>query len=151
MQSEEERRAKNAEKQRRYRERRREAREAEKAAAGNADNGPVPTTMRDSVESALSAAKWLTDADGASRAQARALAKQVDVLEHAGETTRLLSAHRALSQVLNDLGATATKRLQYELRSQRSTDAEVPDGEVKRASGDAIVSELKRPAKRRRS
>lgn len=149
--SAEERRARNAEKQRRYRERQRELREAEQAKSGNAGNGPVPTTQRDAVDATLKAAKWLTDADAASMAQARALAKSIDELAHSGDLIRMLSAHRALSQVMNDLGATATKRLQYELRSRKAQEGGGDGGEDggSSTSTGGNVTQLRRPPKRR--
>lgn len=147
-----------AEKQRKYRERKR-AEAAAAAAAAEAERnaaGLVPgTETRDAVEETIAAAKWLTAADAASIAQARTLAKRIDVLEFEGETTKALSAHRALSQVLNDLGATATKRLQYELRSRRAAAQEEDgDGERQSDEGKATgtggnVTPLRRPPRRR--
>lgn len=139
-----------AEKQRAYRERKRAEAAAEAEAARNARNAEPGTATRDAVEATLAAAKWLTGADAASIAQARALAKRIDVLEHADETTKALSAHRALSQVLNDLGATATKRQQYELRSRKAeTQAEGGDDEQGAAGTPGNVTRLRRPPKRR--
>jgi len=102
------------------------------------------------VEATLAAAKWLTGADAASIAQARLLAKRIDVLEFEDETTKALSAHRALSQVLNDLGATATKRQQYELRSRKAeSQTEGGDDEQGTAGASGNVTQLRRPPKRR--
>jgi hypothetical protein len=106
--------------------------------------------MRDSVEATIAAAKWLTGADAASMTQARLLAEDVDVLRHEGDTTKALAAHRALSRVLSDLGATATKRQQYELRSRKAeTQTEGGDDEQGTAGASGNVTQLRRPPKRR--
>lgn len=109
--------------------------------------------MQDAVEAAIAAAKWLTGADAASIAQARTLARRIDLLEFQDETTRALSAHRALSQVLNDMGATATKRMQYELRSRRAAPEEDGDERNEGEGGEtpANVTKLRRPAPRSRA
>jgi hypothetical protein len=148
MQSDEERRAKNAAKQRAFRARKAAERAAAKAAAG--DGGDAATTMRDAVESALAAMKWLTDSDVASKAQARLLAEQVDVLGHRGDTIRMLSAHRALSQVLSDLAGTPKVRLQHELRSARVTAKQGGDDVGNEGEAAGNVSAFKRPQKRAR-
>ncbi|MFF2631969.1 hypothetical protein ACFVR6_03710 [Microbacterium sp. NPDC058021] len=143
-----------AERARDYRDRKRQEQEAEDAAARDARDAAAPTTMRDAVEAAITAARWLTGADAASIAQARTLAHRIDVLEHQDDTNRALSAHRALSQVLNDLGATATKRMQYELRSRRAAPEEGDEDE--RESGEGAkepgnVTQLRRPTPRARA
>jgi hypothetical protein len=139
-----------AERARRSRARKREIREAAEAAARDARDKVAGTVTRDAVEATIDAAKWLTGADAASIAQARTLARRIDLLEHEDETTRALSAHRALSQVLNDLGATATKRLQYELRSRKAVAAEGGDDDNE-VEAPANVTSLRRPAKRSRA
>lgn len=143
-----------ADRAREYRDRKRAEQAAVDAAARDARDAAAPTTMRDAVEAAISAARWLTGADAASIAQARTLGRRIDLLEHADETTRALSAHRALSQVLNDLGATATKRLQYELRSRRGAPEEGDVDERNPGEGDetpANVTKLERPQPRSRA
>lgn len=136
--------------------RKRDSRAAAKAAvaaktADAADASEPATTMRDALSDALAAMKWLTDSDGASVAQAKSLALQIDVLEHRGETVRMLSAHRALSRVLSDLAGTPAMRLQHELRSARMAAKQGGDdvgNEGTEAGGN--VSAFKRPEKRRR-
>lgn len=146
MLSDEEKRARNAEKQRRFRARRAQEREAEKAARGSV---PAPSVMRSAVGDALAAMKWLVSSDAASVAQARELARQVDELSHVNDYTRALSAHRALSRVLNDLGGTPTVRMQHELRSlklaKKIEGAEHADGNP---TEGATVSQFRRPPKR---
>lgn len=142
-----------AERAREYRERKRAERDAEEARARDARNAEAATTTQDAVAATISAAKWLTGADAASIAQAKVLARRIDLLEHADDTARALSAHRALSQVLNDLGATATKRLQYELRSRKAAPQEGDGDERIPGEGGATpsnVTRLERPPKRRR-
>lgn len=150
--SDEERRAKNAAKQRAYRQRRAAERDAVRAAAvGDVGNGPAPSTMRDAVASALSHMKWLVPSDDASVAQARMLAEDIDLLRHAGESTKAMSAHAKLSRVLNDLGGTPSVRLARELRSSKlmpevgGSDADAA-AEGKRPGN---VSKFERPAKRK--
>jgi hypothetical protein len=153
-QSEEERRAAARERMRAKRARERAERDAARVSSANAANGEAPTTTRDAVDATIRAAKWLTDADAASIAQARTLARRIDLLEHADETVRALSAHRALSQVLNDLGATATKRLQYELRSRRVVPGEGDGDERSPGEGGKTpdnVTKLERPRPRSRA
>lgn len=111
---------------------------------------PAPTEMRDEVEASLTAMKWLVDSDRAAKAQARRLAKLVDELEHSGETTKALSAHRALTKVLNDLGGTPMRRMMHELRSLRGS-GEVPHDEDhgdESAEAAENVTQFKRPPKR---
>lgn len=93
--------------------------------------------------------KWLVDSDAAAIAQARMLADSVDRLQAAGEESKALSAHRALTSVLNDLGGTPTVRLQRELRSQK-LKTEVPDdGNDTATKGN--VSKFERPPKRQKA
>lgn len=152
--SEEERRARNAAKNRAYRARKAAEREAARAErVSHAGNVPAGTVVRDATDRTIAALKWLTAADEASVAQARTLARRIDLLEHEDETTKALSAHRALSQILNDLGATATKRQQYELRSRRLTPEEGDGDERDPGEGGetpANVTKLQRPARRAR-
>lgn len=154
MVTEAERKAKNAEKQRAYRARKAAERAAAKGDAGNGGDVPAPRTMRDEVDAALAAMKWLVESDRASKAQAKMLAEDVDVLRHAGETTKALSAQRALSRVLADLGGTPTVRMQHELRSLKAkTKSEGSDGSEGEGEGSAAgdnVSKFERPPKRAR-
>lgn len=148
----EEKRAKDAERKRIARAKAAAERDAARAAAKDAADASAATTMRDAVKSAIEAAKWLVPSDAASVAQAHELARQIDEHTAAGDAVKAMSAHRALSRVLNDLGATPAARMHHELRSQRSSKTEVPDGnEGKVATGGAVVSQLKRPTKRRRA
>lgn len=148
----------SAERAREYRERKRAERDAAATAARDERDANAPTTMRDAVEATISAAKWIVDSDAASVAQARALAKQIDELDHAGETVRSISAHRALSRVLADIGATPTARLQHELRSRRMerADGKEVDEDGRQSTGQqgegagGVVTPI-RPPKRRRS
>ena len=105
--------------------------------------------MRDAVAKSVAAMKWVEDSDAAAVAQAEVLAEQVDILGHLGETTKALSAHRALTAILNDLGATPTVRMANELRSLRGKTGspEVPD-DGDDASAGSNVSKFERPAKR---
>lgn len=105
--------------------------------------------MHDAVETALSAMRWLVDSDAAAKAQARMLANTVDRLQSAGEETKALSAHRALTKVLNDLGGTPTVRLQREVRSLK-LKTEVPDGGSD-SPAQGNVSKFERPPKRKKA
>lgn len=149
----EERKVRDAERKRQKRAEEAAAREAEASARRTSAASAAPTTMQDAVEAALTAARWLTGSDAASIAQARTLAKRIDLLEHQDETVRALSAHRALSQVLNDLGATATKRMQYELRSRRAAPEGDDDERNPGEGGEtpANVTKLERPVPRSRA
>lgn len=147
-QSPEERRAADAK-------RKREARAAAKAArqreaADVADAAPVSTVMQDSVAASLLAMKWLKDSDAASVQQAKSLAQLIDELEHRGDLTRALSAHRALSRVLNDLAATPATRLQHEVRSARVGAVRGGDDGGNDEAKPSNVSKFQRPTKRRR-
>ena len=134
----------------------RKKREAETAEKADKADASAPSTMRDAVTAALTAMKWLMPSDDASVAQAKMLAEDVDLLRFAGETSKSLSAQRALTTVLNDLGGTPTVRLQRELRSlrlQRQTGDDEDGGE---SEGDekqqpSNVSKFERPAKRSRT
>lgn len=139
-----------AERAREYRARKASERAAEEAAARDARDAEAPRVMRDAVEASLAAMKWIAPSDAASVAQARSLAEDVDLLRHAGDTNRALSAQRALSRVLNDLGGTPTVRMQHELRSLKA--AKRTEGAD---DGDSVptpdnVTKLERPAKRAR-
>ena len=146
----EERRAKDAERKRIARAKAAEARADAIVAQRTGNASAAPTTMRDAVDESLRAMKWLVASDLASQVQARELARAIDELTHAGEETRALSAHRALSRVLSDLGGTPQVRLQRELRSRKR--APEPEGNDERTDSTSppagIVSEFKRPAKR---
>jgi len=133
--------------------REREAKDAAKSASANASNAAAPSTMRDAVDEALAHMKWLVPSDLASKAQARELAREIDELTHEGERTKALSAHRALSRVLNDLGGTPLVRLQRELRSLKH--APKPEGDDERnpreggaADAGGNVTKFERPARR---
>ena len=146
----EERRAKDAERKRIARAKAAEKRELERAAQRTSSSAAAPTTMRDAVDESLRAMKWLVASDLASQVQARELARTIDELTHQGEPTKALSAHRALSRVLSDLGGTPQVRLQRELRSLKRPPN--PEGDDERTDSThppaGIVSEFKRPAKR---
>ena len=79
------------------------------------------------------------------------LAEDIDLLRHAGESTKAMSAHAKLSRVLNDLGGTPSVRLARELRSSKlmpevgGSDADAA-AEGKRPGN---VSKFERPAKRK--
>lgn len=147
----EERRAKDADRKRKARARA----AATKAAVANKTRTPKSSaetrTMRDAVDEALAAMKWLVASDVASVMQAKELAREIDELSAEGERTKALSAHRALSRVLSDLGGTPNMRMQRELRSLKH--APPPGGEDERpdspSEGGAVVTQLKRPPKRR--
>ena len=142
----EQRKAKDAERKRVARAAARAVRDAARTPASDA---PPSTVMADAVATALTAMKWLEPSDDAAVAQAKMLAATVDRLQHAGEESKALSAHRALTVVLNDLGGTPTVRLQRELRSQKLTKSEVPHGSRgEEAAGN--VSKFERPPKRKR-
>jgi len=84
--------------------------------------------------------------------QAKMLAEQVDELTFAGETTKALSAHRALTTVLDRLGGTPTVRMQHELRSLRQAGKMEATSDGDEGTDQASnVSQFKRPQKRRRS
>lgn len=151
--TDEERRAKNAAKQREYRARKAAERAAAKVTASNAPNPAAPsTTMQDAVDEALAAMKWLVPSDVAAKAQARELARTIDECTDEGNVQKALSAHGRLSRVLSELGGTPMTRLQRELRSLKHAPpkTEEDDGEGEgRATLPANVSKFERPAKRR--
>lgn len=148
----EQKRAKDAARKRASRAAAAEKRDAERKAAADASKASAPSEMRNAVEKALAAMKWLVDSDAASVAQARALAKDVDELGADGDRSRALSAQRALTRVLNDLGGTPTVRMHHELRSLRlAAKTEVPDGEGEAGKQAGNVSAFKRPEKRKRA
>lgn len=105
--------------------------------------------MRDSVRRSLAAMKWLVDSDEAAKDQATELARLVDELQHAGDTSRALSAHRALTKVLNDLGGTPMRRMMHELRSLRGgSGPEVPDEQHEGDETSGNVTQFQRPPRR---
>ncbi|WP_010156213.1 terminase small subunit [Leucobacter chromiiresistens] len=106
--------------------------------------------MRDAVDEALASMKWLVASDVASKMQAKELAREIDELTHEGERTKALSAHRALSRVLSDLGGTPNMRMQRELRSlKHAPEAEGDDERDDATPTPDNVTKLKRPPKRR--
>lgn len=124
---------------REYRARKRRE-EAERARAAS-DGKPGP--MRQSVDSSIEAAKWLSGTDAASIAQARALAA---IIDSATEDLRLqMRAHGLLSRVLGEMGLTARVRMQLELRAQKAQNA-ADETAIARASN---VTRFPRPPKRR--
>lgn len=147
----EERRAKDAERKRIARAAAAAERDAERAKARTGSDAAAGTAMREAVESALKAMKWIQPSDAASVAQVRRLAKAIDELEHEGDRIRLLSAHQALTRVLHELGGTPTVRMQHELRSLRAQKNEVPNGSNDEAAAAGNVSRFERPAKRKRA
>ncbi|SFS07611.1 hypothetical protein SAMN04487846_2260 [Microbacterium sp. cf046] len=90
--------------------------------------------------------KWLADSDGAGMEQARMLAGIIDAAHAAGEVSRELRAHGALTRILDELGGTPRVRLQLELRSRRF-DVERPSTGAQAGSN---VVRFPRPQKRRR-
>lgn len=124
---------------------RKKAEAAERARAA-ADGEPGP--MRQAVDASLAAMKWLADSDAAAIAQARAVAKLIDVAARTGDLRTELRAHPILSKVLADLGGTPRVRLQLELRSRKLAVAESDGAPAKAPNVTPIAS--KRPAKRQR-
>lgn len=109
--------------------------------------------MRDAVDDAIAHMKWLVPSDVASRLQAQDLARIIDEATFSGDDARALSAHRALSRVLNDLGGTPAVRLARELRSlkgaPKSEGGDVGNpGEGKPAGN---VTKFERPTPRARA
>jgi len=145
----EERRARDAERKRKARAKAAKEREAARAAARTAQASVAPRTMRDAVDEALAAMKWLVASDVASKTQARELAREIDELTHEGERTKAMSAHRALSRVLSDLGGTPNVRMQRELRSLKQSPKSEGEDERDDSAPPANVSKFERPAKRR--
>lgn len=152
-QSPEERRAAAAARMRRKRAEEREARGEKAVAAAHVANVPELRPMREAVDAAMAAARWLTLSDEASKEQARQLADDVDASNAAGERAAARAAHRALSRVLNDLGATPSVRLQRELRSRRILEEKggSDDGHAAATGTTGNVSQFERPAPRRRT
>lgn len=150
--TEEQRKADARKRSQEYRDRKKAVAEAAKAKERDARDAAAGTEMRDAIESALKAMKWIQPSDAASVAQARQLAKSIDELAHEGDRIRMLSAHQALTRVLHELGGTPTVRMQHELRSLRAqTKNEVPDGSNDEASTAGNVSAFRRPPKRKRA
>lgn len=150
--SDDERRAKNAEKNRRYRARKAAERDAARGVvSGHAAVTVAPSVMRDAVSSAIGHMKWLVPSDDASVAQAKMLAEDIDLFRHAGEHTKALSAQAKLSRVLNDLGGTPSVRLARELRSLKAGPRTEGDDDATTSDGSlpGNVTKLKRPPKRR--
>lgn len=108
--------------------------------------------MREAVDSAIAAARWLTLSDRASEEQARQLADDVDASNAVGDRAAARSAHRALSRVLNDLGATPSVRLQRELRSRRMIEetGASDDGHAAATGTTGNVTQFERPPRRKR-
>jgi hypothetical protein len=161
----------SAERARKYRERKR----AElAAAAANAepprdderdDEKPTPPPpriqMRASVAAALEAMKWLKDSDKAATDLALMIADQIDWQADADPTAtgRIASLSHALMRALHEIGGTPTVRLQHELRSLRVAAGLDPEsgtndskqaGDAKPRPGEATVTSIKRPPKRKR-
>lgn len=148
----EKRKAAARERARKYRERQRAEREEKARAERDARDAAAPRIMRESVRTSLEAMKWLQPSDLAAVLQAKMLAEQIDELTFSGETTKVLSAHRALTTVLDRLGGTPTVRMQHELRSLRQAGKmeATPDGD-EGTDATSNVSQFKRPQKRGRS
>lgn len=151
--TDEEKRAAARKRSKEYRDRKAAEKRAQETAARDERDAEAPAVMVSAVEAALAAmSKWLVDSDAASVAQARMLARRVDRYEHSDDDVKLLSAHRALTRVLNDLGGTPTVRMQHELRSLKlAAKTEVLDGgegETEKPAGN--VSKFERPPKRKR-
>ncbi|BAU32467.1 terminase small subunit [Microcella alkaliphila] len=151
-QTEEQRKAAARERARKYRQKKAAEREAARQAERDERDAEAPRTMRESVRASLEAMKWLVDSDVAAVLQAKMLAEQIDLMTHAGETTKALSAHRALTTVLDRLGGTPTVRMQHELRSLRMA-AKTEGGKDGDEGADTPpnVSRFERPKRRRRS
>lgn len=145
----EERRAKDAERKRRARAKAAAERDAGRRSARTALASAAPTTMRDAVRDALAAMKWLVASDVASKVQALELAREIDEFTHEGERMKALSAHRALSRVLSDLGGTPNMRMQRELRSLKHAPKPEVDVDSVDSAAAGNVSKFERPAKRR--
>lgn len=98
-----------------YRQRQRDEREALRTAA----RASAATVMRDAVETALGAMRWLQVSDAGVVAQARRLAYAIDMAEHLQEYSVALNAHGRLTGVLRQLGGTPATRMALELRAGR--------------------------------
>lgn len=144
----------SAERAREYRERKRKEREEAAAAARDARDADAGTAMREAVTEAIASMKWLVASDIASKMQALDLARIIDEATHEGDDARALSAHRALSRVLNDLGGTPAVRLARELRSLKHAPKTEGDDERNEGEGGATpanVTKLERPKPRSRA
>lgn len=126
--SREDRKARQRGYSRAYRARR--AAERAQAAAGDSQGVKEPSTeMRDALETALAAMKWLAPSDGALVALARLQAEAIDLFAAADTVAARANAirfHSALLRSLVELGGTPRMRIQHELRSarlQRATEA----------------------------
>lgn len=123
-----------------YRARKRQARaESARVAADGA-----PGEMRQSVERAITAMRWIADSDAATIEQARAVATLIDAATSTGEHAVALRAHGQLTRLLEVLGGTPRVRMQLELRSRKIA---VSESEAA-PSQAANVSRFVRPAKR---
>jgi hypothetical protein len=127
--------AADAERQRKYRARKKAAKEAEAAEQRDASASrkplPKPVIMRDEVEAALAAMKWLEASDGALVALARQCASQLDSMGSGSDirlVTRIFQVQQTLVRVLHELGGTPTVRMQHELRSLRLRPTANPEG-----------------------
>ncbi|WP_148061456.1 hypothetical protein [Frigoribacterium sp. PhB160] len=151
-QTPEQRRAAARERMRKKREQERGQRAAATPAPANAANVPEARPMREAVDNANAAARWLTLSDEASKEQARQLADDVDASNAVGDRAAARAAHRALSRVLNDLGATPSVRLQRELRSRRLIEEKGggDDGHAAATGTTGVVTQFERPARRAR-
>lgn len=105
-----------------------------------------PGEMRQSVDAAIAAMRWLTDSDAAAIAQARSMATLVDAATVLGEHAQALRAHGQLTRLLDALGGTPRVRVQLELRSRKVAVAETD--RAPEVAGN--VSKFERPAKRSR-
>ncbi len=122
-------------------------------------------TQVDATELALSAmSKWLQDSDKAAVNQARFYSKLIDGIDVENDeraTAKLTSLGQLLTRILHELGGTPTVRMQHELRSMRlnpnangGDDGDSVDGaesEPAKPGAGAVVTSIKRPAKRGRS
>lgn len=123
-----------------YRARKREARsESARVAADGA-----PGEMRQSVDAAISAMKWLAESDAATVAQARATSTLIDAAMAQGEHSVALRGHGQLARLLDALGGTPRVRMQLELRSRKIAVSESEAAPSKASN----VSRFTRPAKR---
>ena len=165
-----------AERARNYRERKKsEALEAEAAAAAARDardadtpsqnppaSPPRRISMRESIDEAIAAMKWLKPSDKAAEDAARLYAGLIDeTLERDPTATgKAASLGQLLARWLHELCGTPTVRLQHELRSLRiAAGLTEPGGEngdkpvegTPQRAGEATVTPISRPPKRARA
>lgn len=112
-------RERNARYSREYRARKR----AEAAAAAREASHAGGGGMRQSVEEAIAAMRWLAASDAATVMQAKLLASLVDTAEATGDVRLALRGHSLLAGVLSELGGTPRVRMQLEVRARRLSDA----------------------------